>query len=68
MKKLNKNEIFKNIQEESNVYSNFRFIYEKVVLDGYLEKFFDLFTYIFENEIEYANKGDLMRIGKIKFC
>lgn len=66
MKTLKKEEILINIKEESNVYSNFGYILEKVQRDGTLSKIYEHLENIFMNEINYAKIGKIIRTYEIK--
>ena len=54
MNSINKTDFFDRLKEESNIYKNYSFIYEKAETDGYLELMFEMLQKIFGKEIDFA--------------
>lgn len=60
----NISEVISKVKEEVGAYHNFQAILEKVEQDNYLRLFFESFKRIFEEEISFAYKGELKRVGQ----
>ena len=54
MNSINKLDFFDRLREESNIYKNYSYIYEKAETDGYLELMFEMLHKIFFKEIDFA--------------